>query len=214
MFIKICGCRRPQDVTAAARAGAAAVGMILAPGHRRSLEVEEAARLRLAVPAGVLAVGVFLDQSLEEVRAAALAIGCDAVQLHGRESEAYCAALRADFPLIRAWSVGTAAPAAADWILVEPHAGRSGGSGTPWDWSRARGLDLPAPLLLGGGLNPANVAGACDAARPFGVDVSSGVEVDGHKDPSRISLFCEAVRRWEEGSALRDAGGGTALREP
>lgn len=202
MFIKICGCRRPQDVTAAATAGASAVGIILAPGHRRTLEVDEAQRLCATVPAGILTVGVFLDQPLEEVRSAARAVGVDVVQLHGHEDEDYCAQLRSDFPLIKAWNLDDPAPGVADWILVEPHAGRSGGSGTAWDWGRARGLSLGAPILLGGGLTPANVAAACDAAVPFGVDVSSGVEVDGRKDPSRISLFCEAVRRWEEGSAL------------
>jgi len=206
VFIKICGCRRPEDVSAAARAGAAAVGMILAPGHRRTLEVAEAERLRRAVPTGILTVGVFLDQPLEEVRNAARAAGCDAVQLHGHEDAEFCTALRADFPLIKAWNLEDPAPRAADWILVEPHAGRSGGSGSAWEWGRSRGLALAAPMLLGGGLTPANVAAACEAALPFGVDVSSGVEVDGRKDPSRISLFCEAVRRWEEGSALGGQG--------
>ncbi len=201
MFIKICGCRRAEDVAAAAAAGASAIGMILAPGHRRTLGLDEAARLRRAVPAGVLAVGVFLDQPLEEVRIAVRAVGCDAVQLHGREPEDYREALRADFPLIAAWNLEDPAPLAADWVLVEPHAGRSGGAGRQWDWGRAHGLHLAAPMLLGGGLTPANVAAACDAALPFGVDVSSGVEVGGRKDPSRISLFCEAVRRWEEGRA-------------
>lgn len=201
MFIKICGCRRPEDVAAAAAAGASAVGMVLAPGHRRTLEVEEAVRLRRGVPAGVLAVGIFLDQPLEEVRQAARVIGLDAVQLHGREGEDYRTALRRDFRLIAAWSLEPPAPAAADWILAEPHAGRSGGAGRAWDWGRARGLGLPVPVLLAGGLTPANVAAALDAALPDGVDVSSGVEVAGRKDPSRISLFCEAVRRWEEGRA-------------
>lgn len=207
MFIKICGCRRPQDVEASAAAGASAVGMLLAPGHRRTLSADEAVRLRRYVPPGVLAIGVFLDQPLDEVLGTAAAVGLDAVQLHGREAEDYAAAVREALPVIRAWNLDPPAPRAADWLLLEPHAGRSGGAGRPWDWSRARGLKAGVPVLLAGGLDPANVVAACEAAVPAGVDVSSGVEVDGWKDPSRIRLFCEAVQRWEEGQAQLAAHG-------
>ena len=190
-----------------AASGASAVGMVLAPGHRRTLSVDEAARLRRYVPPGVLTVGVFLDQPLEEVLATVAAVGLDAVQLHGHEAEDYAATVREALPVIRAWNLDPPVPRAADWLLLEPHAGRSGGAGHPWDWSRARGLKAGAPVLLAGGLDPANVVTACEAALPAGVDVSSGVEVDGWKDPSRIRLFCEAVQRWEEGRAQLAACG-------
>ena len=202
MFTKICGCRREEDVAAAAAAGASAVGLILAPGFRRSLGQEQAERVRAAVPAGVWAVGVFLAQPLDEVLATARALCLDAVQLHGAEADDYCARVRAACRVIRAWS-GAGDPPAADVVLAEPHAGRAGGLGAAWDWSAAAHWDLSAPLLLSGGLDPDNVAAACAAARPWGVDVSSGVEACGVKDPERIAAFCAAVRGWEEGRRAR-----------
>ena len=198
MFIKICGCRRPEDVAAAAEAGADAVGINLVPGRRRSLAREAAARVRAAVPGGVLAAGIFLDQPLEEVLAWADALELDAVQLHGREPQEYVDRVRARYRVLRAWNLEPPRPA-ADWLLVEPGAGADGGSGEGWDWGRARGQGGGTPLVLAGGLTPENVAAACDRARPDGVDVASGVEVEGNKDPGRIARFCAAVRAWEAG---------------
>ena len=198
MFIKICGCRRPEDAQAAVAAGADAVGMILVPGRRRSLTLEAAARVRAAVPPGRLAVGMFLDQPLDDVVAWADTLRLDAVQLHGHEPQPFCDRVRERWPVLRAWNLEGPRPA-ADWLLVEPAAGSSGGTGEPWDWGRARGQGGGTPLLLAGGLTPENVAEACVRACPGGVDVSSGVEIDGVKDPERIARFCAAVRAWEAG---------------
>lgn len=198
MFIKICGCRRPADVAAAAAAGADAVGMILAPGRRRTLTLAEAAEVRAAVPPGVLAVGLFLDQPLAEVLARAESLRLDAVQLQGGEPQDFADAVRRHFRLLRAWNLTGARPQ-ADWLLIEPGAGSGGGTGHAWDWGRARGRGGGIPMLLAGGLTPENVAAACAAARPDGVDVSSGVELAGVKDPERIARFCAAVRAWEAG---------------
>lgn len=172
--------------------------MILVPGRRRSLSRQAAARVRAVVPKGVLATGLFLDQPLEEVLAWADGLELDAVQLQGHEPQEYVDRVRARHRVLRAWNLEPPRPD-ADWLVVEPAAGSGGGTGAGWDWGCARGQGGGLPLVLAGGLTPENVAAACDRARPDGVDVSSGVEVEGSKDPARIARFCAAVRAWEAG---------------
>lgn len=208
MFVKVCGCTRPEDAAAAAEAGAAAVGMILSPGYRRTLDAGRARRLRAAVPAGVWAVGVFVARPLDEVLEAVAALRLDAVQLHGGEPDAYCARVRAACPLIRGWTGRGAPPSEADLLLAEPHVGRGGGHGEAWDWAVLAGVRAEVPLVLSGGLTPENVAAACARVRPWGVDVSSGVETAGAKDPVRIAAFCAAVRAWEAEAGAGAAGAG------
>ena len=210
MFIKICGCRRVEDVTAAAGAGAAAVGMILVPGRRRSVDTDEARALRAAVPPEMWAVGVFLDQPLADVLRLVDALRLDAAQLHGTESADYCAEVRRVCRVIKAWNGQGEAPTDADLVLVEPSAGRSGGHGVAWDWASVKALAVDVPVILSGGLDPENVQAACVAARPWGVDTSSGVEWAGVKSRDRIVAFCDAARRWqemsEESQALATSG--------
>ncbi len=203
MWIKICGCRLPEDAASAAAAGADAVGMVLTPGYGRSLDVAAAVAVRQAVPPGVLAVGVFVDEPLDAVEQRAGAVGLDAVQLHGREPDAWVAQLRRRWRVLRRWDLTGPAPA-ADWLVVEPNAG---GSGRAWDWSRARGAGGAVPLVLAGGLTPENVAAACAQAVPDGVDVSSGVESGGRKDPDRMRRFCAAARGWASGDPAPRRGG-------
>jgi phosphoribosylanthranilate isomerase len=194
MFVKICSCRTADAVRTAVDAGASAVGFIFVPRVRRYVPPRLARGLAALVPEGVWKVGVFLDQPLDEILAAVEVAGVDTVQLHGSEPPEVVAALRPRVRVIKAWGGVGPMPLGADHVLVEPRAGRPGGEGEAWDWSRVRGL----PVILAGGLNPENVAAALDAVRPFGVDVSSGVEdPDGRKSPERIRAFCDAVRRWE-----------------
>ncbi len=194
MLIKICGCREPEDARAAIAAGADAVGMIFVPGARRRVGRAEAHRLVSAVAGDVLTVGVFADQMPAEILDVASDVGLDAIQLHGTRDEGVAEGLGSRFLLLRAWSVGAPVPAVGDWILAE---GRGpGGSGQSWDWSQASGLGarLGRPILLAGGLTPENVADVIAVAQPDAVDVSTGVETQGRKDPERILAFCEAVR--------------------
>lgn len=193
MFVKICGCRTADAVEAAVEAGAAAVGFIFVPTVRRYVDPEAARRLTALIPAGVWRVGVFLDQPVDEMVAAAEIAGVDTIQLHGSEPPETLAALRPRFRVVRAWN-GQGRLPEADHVLAEPRAGRPGGSGRTWDWKQVRDL----PVILSGGLSPETVAAALEAARPLGVDVSSGVEdACGEKSPARIRAFCEAARRWE-----------------
>lgn len=186
MFIKICGLRDPEAVDVAVAAGADAVSFILVPGVRRQVTPELARSLGQRA-AGRLRVGVFRGQPADEVAALAEAAAVDAVQVYEEEA---ARALRDRFRVLLAWDGVRQPPfAAADWVLCDPG---GGGVGAAWDWSAVRGL----PVLLAGGLTPDNVLAALQAARPLGVDVSSGVETNGIKDPAKIRAFCAKVRGW------------------
>lgn len=200
--IKICGLTRADDARAAARAGADALGVILAPGHRRSVTIDEAAKVFAGVPSPVTKVGVFVDAPLSEVCDAVERLGLDEVQLHGAEDPGYCAAVPA--PVVKVFRVGEAfdpeqvtayrgcvAAVLLD-TLVEGHAG---GTGRAFRWDSARGVPPIAPIYVAGGLGPANVAEAVRALRPAGVDVSSGVEGrPGIKSVEKMEGFVRAVR--------------------
>jgi phosphoribosylanthranilate isomerase len=186
MFLKICGLRDPGAVDAAVEGGADALGFVLVPGVRRQVTPEQARSLGERAR-GRLRVGVFRGQAPDEVAALAGAAGVDAVEVYEEET---ALALRGRFRVLLAWDGRGRPPlAAADWVLCDPG---GGGLGAAWDWSRVRGL----PVVLAGGLTPDNVEAALAAARPLGVDVSSGVETRGEKDPAKIRAFCAKVRGW------------------
>lgn len=201
MWIKICGCMRPEDAVAVGEAGADAFGMVLAPGFRRTLSAEQAARVRAAAPPSLMAVGIFVGQSADEVAAAAEAVGLDALQLHGDGADALYDRFRERYRIIRAWDMRGPEPTKADWLHLEPGAAMGGGTGRTWDWGLIADRPPQLPFVLAGGLMVDTVRAACEAARPHGVDVSSGVETDGRKDPDKIARFCAAVRRWQHGRA-------------
>ncbi|MCK2219275.1 phosphoribosylanthranilate isomerase [Actinomadura sp. ATCC 31491] len=194
MYVKICGLSEPAHVAAAVEAGADAVGFVMTRSTRR-VSPGRAAELAALVPAHVLTVGVFRGEDPETVRAAALASGVRAVQLHGRHPHADFVALKdLGVTLLRAVDSTADLRCGAydeDLLLVDaPHAG----SGQPWDWAAVRGRPS-GRWLLAGGLAPGNVAEAIAAAGPWGVDVSSGVEsAPGVKDPALIEAFLKAVR--------------------
>ncbi|MCL6521774.1 MAG: hypothetical protein K6U79_05290 [Firmicutes bacterium] len=196
--VKICGLDSLEATRAAVAAGAQAVGWILLPGRRRSVDAADAARWAREVPPEVLRVGVFARQAPEQVAQAARRCRLDAVQLHGGEDAEYVRRLRRllpDVELIRAVASPGEARGEADHWLLDPGEGGSGRE-VPEEAAlafRARGEDW----WLAGGLTPENVAERLERYRPAGVDVSSGVERSGRKDPGRIRAFVDAVRRWE-----------------
>ncbi len=203
--VKICGVMSPEIVHAAADAGADAVGLIFAESRRR-VTVVQAAQIVGALPPFVLAVGVFVDAPPDEVLSLAHGVPLDAVQLHGEEPPEMIEVLRAQgVRVIKAVRVGESLDAAeleryraASAIMLDTRTdGLAGGSGRAFDWHLARGLSERFPLMLSGGLAADNVAQALGIVRPLGVDVSSGVETDGRKDPEKIREFVEQVRRWE-----------------
>ncbi|MDI9886828.1 phosphoribosylanthranilate isomerase [Streptomyces sp. HNM0645] len=196
LFVKVCGLRTERDVDTAVEAGADAIGFVFAESPRR-IDAGTARRLAARVPDGVLTVGVFRDQPLDSVRALLGETGMRAVQLHGQEDLAYFDALRPDArTLIRGVAVRGEVPRygerGEDVLLLDAPVP---GAGETWDRS---GKQLPAPgrrWLLAGGLDPHNVADAVRTARPWGVDVSSGVEISrGVKSPELIDAFIAAAR--------------------
>jgi phosphoribosylanthranilate isomerase len=208
--VKICGVTRAEDAREAGDRGAWAVGLILSGRGPRALDRERAARVRRAIPPGVLAVGVFVDQDPDEVGATVHDLGLDLVQLHGEEPPAVMAAL--PVPAIKAFPVDAVSGKAPGAASVSRYSGAfgalfdtkvakvTGGTGKTFDWSL---LDDPAlraalpsgRLVLAGGLSPANVADAVRRVKPFAVDVSSGVEASpGAKDPSKLAAFFFALR--------------------
>jgi phosphoribosylanthranilate isomerase len=195
--IKLCGLSRPQDIEAANRLRPDYIGFIFAPKSRRYVSPQRAAELRALLDPSIQAVGVFVREEPETIAALLRAGTIDVAQLHGGEDEDYIAALRARTgkPLIQAFRVDTqedvqrAGKSSADLVLLD--AG-TGGTGTCFDWSLIQ--SLKRPYFLAGGLGVENVADAVKTLRPYAVDVSSGIETDGVKDPQKMTDFVRAVR--------------------
>jgi phosphoribosylanthranilate isomerase len=200
--VKVCGLTRAVDARAAVRAGADALGVILAPGHRRSLTLAGAAIVFAGAPPGVRRVGVFVDAELGEVADAVARLGLAEVQLHGAEDPAYCEAVPA--AAVKTFRVGAGFDPAAvrpymgvvEAVLLDTLADNvAGGSGRAFDWELACGVADGVPVYLAGGLSADNVGEAVLRVRPAGVDVSSGVEeAPGIKSETEMVRFVEAVR--------------------
>ena len=199
MFLKICGITRLTDALHAVEQGATAVGFVLWPRSPRAVSVERAAAIISELPSHVMAVGVFVNESVDGIRAIAQRTRLTAVQLHGDEPPAYAEAL--DWPVIRAVSVTEIGEASEAWspetalLLDNIDPARRGGTGAVIDWSEAADIAQKRRIVLAGGLTPANVASAIRAVRPFGVDVSSGVEsAPGVKDFGKVTQFIANAR--------------------
>ena len=210
--VKICGITRVEDGVAAARAGCDAIGLVFWPGTPRVVAVGRAREIMAALPPYVTVVGLFVDPEPGHVRATLAGVPLDVLQFHGDEPPEFCRAF--DRPYLKAIPVvAGAAPGgllesaaryddAAGFLFdAAPAAGMPGGTGRTFDWS-VLPKGLPRPVVLSGGLTAANVAAAIRRVRPWAVDVSSGVEVEGSdrrpqkglKDPARIAAFIEEVR--------------------
>ena len=199
MFVKVCGITRVTDALHAVEQGATAIGFVLWPKSPRAVTVERAAEIIAELPSHVMSVGVFVNESIDGIRAIAERMRLTAVQLHGDEPPAYAEAL--DWPVIRAVSVGDIGEISDAWspetVLLVDNIDpiRRGGTGAVVDWTQAAGIAQKRRVVLAGGLTPENVASAIRAVRPFGVDVSSGVEsAPGVKDFGKVTLFIANAR--------------------
>ncbi len=211
--IKICGLAEPAVAQAAVAAGADAIGLIFHPPSRRCVGLDSAAAMVAAIGPWVASVAVLVNPSAAQVRAILAQVNPTCLQFHGDEPADFCAAF--GVPYIKALRVtpGTTAadllaqetayaarPHRASGILLDADAAAYGGAGMAFDWRLAQyGGDLP--LLLAGGLGPENVATAVAQTRPYGVDVSTGVETDGAKDIAKIRRFCLAVAQYDVAAA-------------
>lgn len=198
MFVKVCGITRAVDAQAAVAFGASAIGFIFWPGSPRFIEPEAARAIVKTLPPFVTPVGVFVDEPVDRVNAVADMAGLGVVQLHGDEQPAMLD--RIHRPVVKALGrvdAGTAArwPDRVMLLVDADDRFRRGGTSAKADWEAAAALAAVRPVLLAGGITPANVAEAVRIVGPFGIDVSSGVEdAPGIKNVDRIRDLFEALR--------------------
>ncbi len=203
MRIKICGITDPEDAKAAVRSGAHAVGFVFAEKSPRHISRDRVREIVSCLPPFVESVGVFVNESHDRVRDLIDYCGLDLVQFHGEEDPGYC---RAFMPrAIKAFRVRDvsvvkeirAYRASVRAVLVDSWSSKAhGGTGKAFDWDIAREVveEVEMPVLLAGGLDSSSVAEAVAMVRPFGVDVSSGVETaPGRKDRKLIREFINKV---------------------
>ncbi len=227
LLVKICGLTTPAALDAAIEAGADMAGFVFFAPSPRNLRPEQAKRL-FAQARGRIAIGAVLVDPEQRLIDDICELAPDFLQLHGAETPARLAAIKADArPVAVVKGIGIASAAdldlarayarAADRLLLdakaEPGAALPGGNGLPFDWRLIAGVDLGAPFMLSGGLTADNVADAIrligGTAGFLGVDVSSGVErAPGDKDPDKITAFVRAARAAERNPALPRAAHG------
>ena len=204
MKIKICGITNVEDADVAVRAGADALGFVMYRKSPRWVDPAVARSIIAGLPPFVLPVGVFVNEEAERVRALMDECGFALAQLHGDESALYCQNLsRPALKALRLKDRGTFLALAefqgcanVRGILIDAFSDQAyGGTGQTVDWTLAQEAARSTPIILAGGLNPANVAGAIRMVHPYGVDVSSGVEKSpGKKDQDKVRAFVEAAR--------------------
>lgn len=202
--MKICGITRPADARAAADAGADAIGLVFYPPSPRFLSIERALEIRDALPPFVQTVALFVNPDAAQVAQVIGRVRPAMLQFHGEETPRFCGEF--GLPYIKACRVKSGVSGRLDLLeylrpfsratawLLDSHVEEYGGVGERFDWSLAPAV-RERPLVLSGGLAPGNVAEAIRRVRPWGVDVSSGVEsAKGIKDAAKIAAFVAEVR--------------------
>ncbi len=197
--IKFCGLTRPCDIEAANEIKPDYVGFVFAPNSKRRVGYKQAVDLKNLLSKDIKAVGVFLNEDIEQV-ISLLNLGIiDAAQLHGDESPAYIARIQKETgkPVIKAFrihredDVAAAEKTMADYIILDAGTGE----GKTFDWDLIN--DFKKPYFLAGGLTPGNVTDAMRKLHPYALDVSTGIETDGLKDKQKMAEFAAAVRKEE-----------------
>lgn len=200
--IKFCGLTRAEDVRLTVELGVDYLGLVFAPQSPRRLLLGQARMLRDLVPQDIAVVALMMDNARADVEKVVESLRPDVLQFHGGEDDAFCASF--GLPFWKAIAMGGQAEAAfsaiarypgASGFLFDGHAaGEQGGSGKRFDWKQMPSA-LDRPFFLAGGLSPENVGVALQTARPWGVDVSSGIEAaPGIKHADKMRQFVEAVR--------------------
>jgi len=207
--VKICGITNGRDARRACEAGADFLGFNFYPGSPRYVEPAKARRIIRRLPKRIAVVGVFQNESEQNVREIARQAGLGYLQLHGDEPPAMVLRLGRSWRVIKALRVGRSfRPAqlaryerAAAFLLDGFDLHRRGGTGKTFDWKIARQAKRHGRIMIAGGLTPENVGEAVRAGKPWAVDVSSGVEAaPGKKDFVRMKAFVQAARRGARGN--------------
>ena len=197
--VKICGLTRPEHVQTAVQAGADFIGFVFAPSKRR-ISPEEAAKLAAQIPPHVQKVGVFVNETKEQIQQIAAAVPLNYVQYHGDETAAFIKDI--GLPAIKAFSIRTKEDVAraatydvAYYLFDAPGTDYRGGNGHTFDWSLLEEGNIARDrVILAGGLNALNVAAAITQVQPYAVDVSSGVEIDGEKNHRLMKEFLHTAK--------------------
>jgi len=200
--VKFCGMTRAGDVRLAGELGVDALGFVLAPTSPRCLSAADLPGLRAAVSPLVDVVAVLMDPAASQVLDAIRRLRPTLLQFHGSEDDSFCRSFGLPFlkslPMAggteEALAIAKRHPSALAFLPDGPGPGQSGGVGVAFDWASAP--RLTRPLFIAGGLRPANVGEAISVARPYAVDVSSGIEASpGIKDGERMKQFLQEVKR-------------------
>lgn len=195
--IKLCGLSRPWDMEAVNALKPEYIGFVFAPKSKRYVSPATASKLKKKLSPDIQAVGVFVNEAVETVANLLNKHVIDIAQLHGSEDETYIKRLQplTCTPVIKAFRITTqqdlidAEHSTADYILLDSGAG----TGTTFDWQLLQ--HIKRPYFLAGGLGLHNIHAAITQLHPFAVDVSSGIETNGIKDPKKMTAFVAAVRK-------------------
>ena len=201
--IKVCGITNMTDALAAAELGVDMLGFVFYGKSKRYVEAKTVRGIVNELPGSILKVGVFVDEEKDKVLDMAADLSLDILQLHGNETPDYCASLKDDYKVMKAFRVEDSASLRnvndylADYYLFDTYRKSSaGGTGRTFDWKLLKDFEVLKPFILSGGLDPDNVGKAIMEVVPYGVDVSSGVERSpGKKDIGLLKKFVTNVRR-------------------
>lgn len=199
--MKFCGLTRPEDVETVNELKPDYIGFVFFSRSKRYISPEQARQLKSKLCPEIKVVGVFVNEEPEAIAGLLENRTIDMAQLHGKEDEAYIKKLRSltNRPILQAFRVDTEADirwaeqSTADYILLDSGAG---GTGTTFDWNLLK--HVSRPYFLAGGLGVHNIKNAVETLHPFGVDVSSGIEENGVKDPVKMQKFAELVKGSDE----------------
>ena len=203
MLLKVCGITRIADAQHAVEHGATALGFVFWPRSPRRIEPAVVAEIVAELPQTVITAGVFVNETSDGIARTMEKARLTHVQLHGDEPVSYSEVLA--WPILRSVTLDTSAAIISEWpadttlLLDAADPERRGGTGQAVDWTRAATLARRRRVVLAGGLTPENVEEAIAAVRPYGIDVSSGVEdAPGLKNAEKVSLFlANALRAME-----------------
>jgi len=198
--IKICGITNLEDALIACKLGADVLGFIFSPKSQRQIAPDRAEQIISKIPPFIKSVGVFVNQSTEDIKKLQKRCGFDVIQLHGNESPTFCNSFKQK--VIKAIHIEDKSDLfkmteykVSAFVLDTKVKGMFGGTGKTFDWQLAIEAKKLGPVILSGGLTPENVAEAIGKVEPYAVDVATGVEVQpGIKDPDKLQAFIESAK--------------------